>query len=99
MDQSGKLSPQEVTSKLKEMELPWMYNADTNSIERVYNFESYQQALDFINKISKHFQRHNHHPKIEWYYGEVVIKLNTTSANNTVTAKDITVAGDIEGEW
>jgi 4a-hydroxytetrahydrobiopterin dehydratase len=81
-------------STLHEFDLDWEIE-DGNKLKKVFEFENFQQAIDFLNKIVKTIQRHNHHPAISISYNQVVLTLMTHEKGG-VTKKDIDLAKDID---
>jgi 4a-hydroxytetrahydrobiopterin dehydratase len=67
------------------------------SIERDFEFESFQDALKFVNKVAKLAEIQNHHPDILMHsYKNVKITLCTHDENNCVTPKDHRLAKGID---
>ena len=68
-------------------------------IVRKYNFESFEETIAFINRVSKIFSRENHHPKIINFYNAVAFHYFTTDANNEVTDLDRKIADEVESVY
>lgn len=71
----------------------WEY--DGEAITKTYTWESFREAIDFVNDVADLAEDENHHPDLEIYFDEVIISLRTHSAD-AVTDRDVAVAGEIE---
>lgn len=49
------------------------------SIERVFEFDDFSAAIDFVNGIAELAEEHDHHPDIDIRYSKVRIILSTHS--------------------
>jgi 4a-hydroxytetrahydrobiopterin dehydratase len=63
-----------------------------NKLQREFEFDDFQQALQFINKIAVICESENHHPEIDWVYNKIILKLSTHDAGDVITEKDIKLA-------
>ena len=63
---------------------------------RKYSFETFEETIAFINRVSKIFSRENHHPKIINFYNTVAFHYFTTDANDEVTHLDRKIADEVE---
>ncbi len=63
-----------------------------NKLQREFEFNNFQQALEFINKIAVICESENHHPEINWIYNKITLKLSTHDAGDVITQKDIKLA-------
>jgi 4a-hydroxytetrahydrobiopterin dehydratase len=63
---------------------------------RKYSFESFEETIEFINRVSKIFSRENHHPKIINFYNTVAFHYFTIDANDEVTDLDRKIANEVE---
>ena len=66
---------------------------------RKYSFESFEETIACINRVSKIFSRENHHPKVINFYNTVEFHYFTTDANNQVTALDRKIADEVESAY
>ena len=66
---------------------------------RKYSFESFEETIAFINRVSIIFSRENHHPKIINFYNTVTFHYFTTDANNEVTDLDRKIADEVESVY
>ena len=63
-----------------------------NKLQREFEFDDFQQALEFINEIAVICESENHHPEINWVYNKITLKLSTHDAGDVITEKDIKLA-------
>ena len=63
----------ETVEKLKTLNLEWDYK--TNEIYKQFVFESFKNALDFINQVAEIVEDLNHHPKWTNLYNKVDVSL------------------------
>jgi len=63
-----------------------------NKLQREFEFDDFQQALQFINEIAVICESENHHPEINWVYNKIILKLSTHDAGDVITEKDIKLA-------
>lgn len=67
-----------------------------NKLEKEFLFNNFINAFAFLTKVAIEAEKHNHHPEIYNIYNKVIIKLQTHSAGNVITEKDITLAKVID---
>jgi 4a-hydroxytetrahydrobiopterin dehydratase len=85
------LSDAEVQQALHQ--LPgWKKNH--NTIERVFQFDSFVQAMEFVNQIAEAAEAVNHHPDILVSYNKVTLTLLSHDSGG-VTQRDIKMAARI----
>jgi len=65
-----------------------------NSIERVFQFRDFVNAMDFVNKVAAAAEAANHHPDILINYNKVTLTLVSHDSGG-VTQRDIRMAGKI----
>ena len=65
-----------------------MWLDKNNSLQKEFQFQDYQSALAFVNRISIEIEKIGHHPTITLSWGLVVIITTTHDQGNTVTEKD-----------
>lgn len=53
-----------------------------------FNFDDFNQAWGFLNRVALLAEKMNHHPTIINTYNQVEIQLSTHDAENSVTWKD-----------
>ena len=74
-----------------------MWNEENHRLARDFAFNSFAEALEFINQVGQIAERQNHHPTILNTYNRVRLELTTHDAGNTVTDKDWDLARAIDG--
>ncbi len=62
---------------------------------RTYHFQSFRDALSFVDRVAELAERADHHPDIDIRYDRVTLSLSTHSAGG-LTAKDFDLAAEIE---
>jgi 4a-hydroxytetrahydrobiopterin dehydratase len=87
------LSDSEIQEELTRLK-GWEFKKDR--IVKTFQFKHFAEAMSFIVRLSYECERRAHHPEIYNLYNEVTIGLNTHSAGDSVTAKDILLAKDID---
>lgn len=50
---------------------------DEHHLEREFDFDDFQQALDYTNKVGEMAEEQDHHPEIYLTWGEVKLKIYT----------------------
>ena len=55
----------------------WHLTHDATRIERHFNFDNFQQALDFANKVGAIAEEHMHHPDITFGWGYCTVVFYT----------------------
>lgn len=73
-----------------------MWQTTENKLHRQFKFGSFDEAIDFINKVAKLARSKNHHPTIRNTYDTVDIELNTHEAGDIVTDKDTDFAEAVD---
>jgi 4a-hydroxytetrahydrobiopterin dehydratase len=68
---------------------------DEFKIRKKYKFETFRQAIDFINKVADLAEKEDHHPNIFNSYTRVTITLFTHSIGG-LSINDFIVASKIE---
>ena len=67
-----------------------------NRIVKSFQFKHFAEAMSFIVRLSYECERRDHHPEIYNLYNMVTIGLNTHSAGDKVTTRDIALAKDVD---
>jgi 4a-hydroxytetrahydrobiopterin dehydratase len=70
------LGEDEILNHLLELGDEWSVVED-HHLERHFEFEDFQEALEFVNKVGEIAEDQGHHPNIEFTWGEATIKLYT----------------------
>ena len=73
-----------------------MWEEKDNALCRDFSFADFVSAFGFITQVALLAEQHNHHPTLTNTYNQVSLRLCTHEANNTVTAKDRSLAQDID---
>ena len=89
-----KLSDDEIARELEELG-GWTREGD--AIQREIEFDGFNDAIDFINRIAEHADRADHHPEIFNVYNRVELTLTTHDAGG-LTDKDFSLAAQINDE-
>lgn len=67
-----------------------------NEIRRTFEFDSFQPAIDFVNRVAEAAEAADHHPDIDIRYSRVTLALSTHSAGG-LTKRDFALAERIDG--
>lgn len=70
------------------------WNSEGSAIQRVFQFDNFLHAMEFVNKIANAAEAANHHPDILISYSKVTLTL-TSHDSGGVTQRDIRMAGTI----
>jgi 4a-hydroxytetrahydrobiopterin dehydratase len=92
MTESRQLTQEEIKTRLNDLD---NWNLIENKIEKEFNFESFENAMDFVNAVAKIANEEDHHPDILISYKKVVLSL-ITHKKGSLTEKDFDVAFKIE---
>lgn len=85
------LSEAEVQQALREL-AGWKRNG--NAIDRLFQFENFAKAMEFVNQIAEAAEAVNHHPDILISYNKVTLSLVSHDSGG-VTNRDIKMAARI----
>ena len=88
---SAVLSEAEIRQALAALPA-WKQNGKV--IERVFQFENFVKAMEFVNQIAEAAEAVNHHPDILINYNKVTLTLVSHDSGG-VTQRDIKMAGRI----
>jgi 4a-hydroxytetrahydrobiopterin dehydratase len=79
------------------MKYPKNWEKKENYLERVFEFDNFVQAVEFVNDIVPLAEEQGHHPDIEIFsYNKVRVKLTTHDEGSKITEKDVRLARKIE---
>lgn len=83
-------------SQLKEMmkRVP-EWDSNKKAIERTFEFDDFNQAIDFVNSVAEIADEEEHHPDIDIRYNKVRVSLSTHSEGG-LTDLDFQVAEKID---
>lgn len=65
---------------------------DDHHLERKFDFDDFQQALDFINDVGELAENENHHPDLYLTWGEAKVTIWTHSVDGLTEADFIFAA-------
>lgn len=68
---------------------------DQKAIERVFEFDDFQQSIDFVNAVAEIAEEEDHHPDIDIRYNKVRLRLSTHSEGG-LTQLDFQLAEKID---
>lgn len=89
------LSIIQINEKLSSLKT-WSLENNGKSIERIFKFQDFKEAISFVNKVSEIAEQEGHHPDINIFsYNKVNISLSTHSVGG-LTGKDFKVAYEID---
>ena len=83
------LSIEQIDTALEDLD-GWRFDDDT--ISRVFEFNSFREAIGFIVRLSFEAEELNHHPELSNVYNHVHVALSTHDAGDVVTPLDIELA-------
>jgi 4a-hydroxytetrahydrobiopterin dehydratase len=86
------LTPDQIRTALDELD-GWSYADD--AIHREYGFDTFLDAIAFINQVAAKADAADHHPDITNSYTSVTLTLSTHSAGG-VTDNDVDLARRID---
>jgi 4a-hydroxytetrahydrobiopterin dehydratase len=86
------LNNQDIKDWLKK--LP-EWDLEKKHIERLFEFEDFTQAMDFVNSVAEIAEEDDHHPEIDIRYNKVRVALSTHSEGG-LTDLDFEVAEKID---
>jgi 4a-hydroxytetrahydrobiopterin dehydratase len=86
------LDAQEIKAWLKK--LP-QWDHEKKYIERVFEFDDFNEAIEFVNGVAEISEEDDHHPDIDIRYGKVTLRLSTHSEGG-LTDMDFEVAEKID---
>lgn len=72
-----KMKATEIHEKMKELEDGWEQE-NNHHIERKFEFDDFQEALEFVNEVGEIAEEQGHHPVInDFTWGKATVKLYT----------------------
>ena len=89
---SDLLTTQDIKAWLKK--LP-EWEQEKKAIERVFEFDDFTGAIDFVNSVAEIAEEEEHHPEIDVRYNKVRIGLSTHTEGG-ITELDFELAERIE---
>lgn len=64
-------------------------------IVRTFHFDAFLKGIEFVSKVAKIAEKHDHHPDIDIRYRDVTLKLTTHDAGG-LTGFDTQLAKEID---
>jgi 4a-hydroxytetrahydrobiopterin dehydratase len=86
------LEDEEIEQRLDELG-DWEREGD--EIQKIFEFDDFPAAIDFVNDVARLAERYDHHPDIDIRWNKVRLALSTHSEGG-LTALDFDLAGEIE---
>lgn len=86
------LDEEEIEQRLDEL---GDWERDGDAIQKVFEFDDFDQAIRFVNDVAKLAERYDHHPDMDVRYNRVRLSLSTHSEGG-LTPRDFDLAGEIE---
>jgi 4a-hydroxytetrahydrobiopterin dehydratase len=86
------LDEEEIEQRLDEL---GDWEREGEEIQKVFEFDDFDQAIKFVNDVAALADRYDHHPDMDIRYNRVRVALSTHSEGG-LTARDFDVAGEIE---
>jgi len=86
------LDPKELKESLKTL-LNWEQIGKT--IERLFEFDDFNTAMDFVNGVAEVAEENDHHPDIDIRFNKVRVSL-TTHSKGGITDLDLDLAEKID---
>lgn len=73
-----------------------MWQTKENYLEKTFSFDSFGDAITFVNQVADVANAENHHPTITVDYKQVTLQTSTHTAGNTITERDHLLADKID---
>ena len=86
------LDDEEIEQRLDELG-DWEREGD--EIQKVFEFDDFNTAIQFVNDVARLAERYDHHPDIDIRWNKVRLALST-HAEGGLTARDFDLAGEVE---
>ncbi len=71
------------------------WSRDGDALVKTFAFDSFRNAIVFVNRLATLADQHEHHPDIDIRYNKVRVSLSTHDAGG-ITDKDTSMAEQIE---
>ena len=89
------LSNDEIKTNIANLDNRW--ELKDGKIVKLFEFSSFMESIEFVNKIAKIAERLDHHPIITINWKTVKLSLKSFDVD-AITKRDITLANEIEKE-
>ena len=73
-----------------------MWQENNDGLEKTFEFTDFSKAFAFMTRVAILAEKANHHPEWSNVYNKVNIRLTTHDAGGIVTAKDRSLAQEID---
>ena len=73
-----------------------MWTEDNNRLHQQFKFKNFSEAFAFMTRVAIEAEKMDHHPLWTNVYNQVDIWLNTHSAGDVVTEKDVELSKKID---
>tara|TARA_Y100000996_G_scaffold272081_1_gene214204 strand:- start:919 stop:1191 length:273 start_codon:yes stop_codon:yes gene_type:complete len=85
------VNPDEINKSLSSYN--WQYK--NQKIVKTFNFKTYMDGVDFVNKVAEISERKNHHPEILLEWCKVTLEVASHDMGG-VTTKCVNLAMEVE---
>ncbi|MEO8323007.1 MAG: 4a-hydroxytetrahydrobiopterin dehydratase [Actinomycetota bacterium] len=89
---ADRLDDEEIQQRLDEL---GDWEREGEEIHKVFEFDDFKGAIDFVNAVARLAERYDHHPDIDIRWNKVRLALSTHSEGG-LTPWDFDLANDIE---
>lgn len=72
------------------------WEAQNNKLTKTFEFQSFEEAIEFMVRASKLISQMDHHPEWTNVYNRVMVSLCTHDAGNVITQKDHDLAAALD---
>jgi len=72
------------------------WEAQNNKLTKTFEFQSFEEAIEFMVRASKVISQMDHHPEWTNVYNRVMVSLCTYDAGNVITQKDHDLAAALD---
>lgn len=88
---------EQIETYMQSLEEGWDIEEDDDEriLSREFEFNDFNEAMDFANKIAEIAEQEQHHPDLHVYYGRVVVDL-WTHAIGGLSENDFIIASKID---
>jgi 4a-hydroxytetrahydrobiopterin dehydratase len=76
----------DILKKLLQEAIEGEWIGSKKKLEKTFEFKSFEESMDFVNKVAKIAEKQDHHPDIEIKYNKVKISI-TDHEKGGVTEK------------
>ncbi|NBV36584.1 MAG: pterin-4-alpha-carbinolamine dehydratase [Bacteroidetes bacterium] len=72
------------------------WEAQNNKLTKTFEFQSFEEAIEFMVRASEVISQMDHHPEWTNVYNRVMVSLCTHDAGNVITQKDHDLAAALD---